>query len=367
VRVAITGADGFIGKNLSVGIREGGGVEVIPITRHCDEAAFRRALSSCDMIFHLAGVNRPSDPLEFEAGNVELTKALCRAVAEVGRELPIVFASSRRAGESTEYGRTKAVAEAVLIDFARRQGSSVHIFRLPNVFGKWCRPNYNSAIATFCYNIAHDLPISIVDPYDRLDIVHIDDVVEAFVNIMRRPAASGFHDVSPVHATTVGAIAEQIRGFHANRRASITTDLDSSLTQALYATYLSYLPSADLSRPLTIHSDARGSFGEILKTANSGQFSFFTAAPGMTRGNHYHHRKAEKFLVVEGEAVIQMRHIISDERLEIPLSGAVPVVVDTVPGWCHNITNTGSTTLVVLLWASEVFDPEHPDTIAQKV
>jgi UDP-2-acetamido-2,6-beta-L-arabino-hexul-4-ose reductase len=319
------------------------------------------------MIFHLAGVNRPSNPQEFETGNVELTKAVCRAVAGLGRKLPIVFASSRRAGEPTEYGRTKAAAEAVLIDFAERQGNPVHIFRLPNVFGKWCRPNYNSAIATFCHNVARELPISIVDPDARLDIVHIDDVVKAFVNIMQRPAASGFHDVSPVYATTVGAVAEQIRGFHASRRASIATDLSSSLTQALYATYLSYLPGAELSQPLTIHSDARGSFGEILKTANSGQFSFFTAAPGMTRGNHYHHRKAEKFLVVEGEAVIRMRHIVTDERLEIPLNGAVPVVVDTVPGWCHNITNTGSTTLVVLLWASEVFDPEHPDTIAQKV
>ena len=367
MRVVVTGADGFIGKNLSVRLLERA-VEVVPITRNSSEQEIRRAVEQSEAVFHIAGVNRSDDPLEFSKGNVQLTETVCDAIRAVKRsEVPVIFASSRRAGEDTEYGRTKAAAEAALVKLGEAHGNPVHIFRLPNVFGKWCRPGYNSVVATFCHNIARNLPIHVVDPDARIDLVHIDDVVTAFINIMLKPAPSGYHDASPVYETTVGKIAGQLQAFQANQAASMATELNDSFTQALYATYLSYLPSAEFGKTLTTHGDNRGFFGEILRTPNSGQFSVFTAQPGMTRGNHYHHRKAEKFVVVEGEAIIRMRHISSNETIAIPLCGAKPTIVDVVPGWCHNITNTGSTVLVALLWASEIFDPDRPDTIPLRV
>jgi UDP-2-acetamido-2,6-beta-L-arabino-hexul-4-ose reductase len=366
-RVVVTGADDFIGRNLGLRLRELNDFEVRPAEVGAAEE-LRAAVAAADAIVHLAGVHRPKDPAEFMPGNQGSVAALTEAVEASGRRIPIVLASSTHAAGDTPYGVSKKAAEDTLFAFARRTGNPAYVFRLANEFGKWCPPNYNSVVATFCHNLARGLPIVVNDAAAPLSLVYIDDVVDAIVDVLRSaPGGWGFRDAGPVYQTTVGAVADMIRRFHDDRDSGLIETVGVGLTRALYATYVASLPTEHFEYPLVSHTDPRGSFSEILKTRTSGQFSYFTALPGVTRGGHYHHTKTEKFLVVRGQALFRFRHMITGEVHEVRTSGETPVVVETVPGWTHDITNVGDETLISVLWANEIFDPQRPDTFQEKV
>lgn len=368
MKILITGANGFVGKNLVARLNERPGVEVLHFTRESTLEQLREQVGAADFIFHLAGVNRPTDPAEFVTGNAELTQTLCDLVAQGGRRIPVVYTSSIQAERDNPYGSSKRAAEKALTALAQAQREAVHIFRLPNVFGKWCRPNYNSAVATFCHNICRDLPIQINDPAAPLTLVYVDDLVDCFLRLLDcQDSTELFPRVEPEYATTVGALADQIRTFRNSRQSLVTERVGTGLVRALYATYVSYLPPESFSYSVPQYSDPRGVFVEMLKTPDCGQFSYFTARPGITRGGHYHHTKTEKFLVIKGAARFGFRHIFTDEYYFIETSGDKPEIVETVPGWAHDITNIGQEEMIVMLWANEIFDREHPDTYARPV
>lgn len=367
MRVLVTGAQGFIGKNLLVHLREKN-IETIFFTREMGSDQLAASLQIVDFVFHLAGVNRPKDVKEFAEGNQALTELLCQLIKESGRSIPILYTSSTQAEADNQYGQSKLGAENALLALVEQTTAPVYLYRLPNVFGKWSRPNYNSAVATFCNNIANDLPIQINDPNAVISLVYIDDVITDFVSRLEEKA-TGVHrpQIAPAYSITVGALAAQIAAFKESRSSMVTEAVGNGLVRALYSTYLSFLRPEQFSYPLTIHADTRGRFVEMLKTKDSGQFSFFTAHPGITRGGHYHHSKNEKFLVIQGAARFGFRHIGTGERYELLTDGGTPQVVETVPGWSHDITNVGETEMIVMLWANEIFDRQHPDTIAYKV
>jgi len=365
--VAVTGAGGFIGSNLVVQLREQG-MTVVPIPHDNDVAALQSLLGPADAVVHLAGVNRPADETEFATGNAGMTERLVTAVAAMGRPLPILYASSIQAALDNPYGRSKRDAELALEAYGRSSGAPIAIFRLPNVFGKWCRPNYNSVVATFCSNIAHGRPIGISDPARRLRLVYVDDVVARIIAVLSDPAMAGARpEVTPIYEISLGELAEQLERFRDSRQTLVTGAVGTGLLRALHATYLSYLDPADFAYPLTAHTDQRGSFVEMLRTPDAGQFSYFTARPGITRGGHYHHSKTEKFLVLHGAARFGFRHILTDQTYELVTTAEEARVVETIPGWAHDITNIGDETMVVMLWANETFDREHPDTVAARV
>jgi UDP-2-acetamido-2,6-beta-L-arabino-hexul-4-ose reductase len=371
VRVLITGADGFIGKNLRQHLAEQKGVEVVPFGRQDDPLILPKVLDKVDFVFHLAGVNRPQDPKEFQSGNSGLTQSLCDAVADIARErlrkIPVVYASSVQAAQDNPYGQSKRAAEDALFFLQREQGIAVHVFRLPNVFGKWCKPNYNSVVATFCHNLARGLPIAVNNPQAELQLVYIDDVVHTFLGLLHSTAPvvkAGYTDIAPVHSITVGELARTLQTFVESRATLLTPPVGQGLMRALYSTYISYLAPESFAYAVPAHADARGVFVEMLKTPDCGQFSFFTAHPGLTRGGHYHHSKTEKFLVIKGMARFKFRHMQTGQTHELITTGDRPEVVDTVPGWTHDITNIGDSEMVVMLWANEIFDRDRPDTVS---
>lgn len=372
MKVLITGAAGFVGRNLQLFLAERKDVEVVSFEREDSLDDLPSKLAGVEFVFHLAGVNRPQDPQEFVTGNTDLTSVLCeavgRAVRESGKAIPVIYTSSIQADRDNPYGQSKLGAEQVLRNAGQTFGFPVYLFRLPNVFGKWCRPNYNSAVATFCHNIARDLPIQVNDPAAPVTLVYIDDVVSRFIQLMDGAdpqfTPEGFVTVTPQYSTTVGELAGLIRSFRESRNTLITERVGTGLVRALYSTYVSYLPKEAFAYPVTQHGDARGVFVEMLKTPDCGQFSFFTAHPGITRGGHYHHTKTEKFLVIKGKARFKFRHMQSGECYELFTSGEKSEIVETVPGWTHDITNVGDDEMVVMLWANEIFDREHPDTFA---
>lgn len=370
MRVLITGANGFVGRNLQLRLRERRDVQVVCYTRDQQAGQLPGLLEGVDFVFHLAGVNRPQDPKEFTTGNTDLTRALCQAVAAAarskGKAIPILYTSSTQAAQDNVYGRSKREAEEALLAAGLDPLVPVHVFRLTNVFGKWCRPNYNSVVATFCHNVARDLPIQVNDPQAPLTLVYIDDVIDSFIQIMDgvvpMTSADGFATVQTQYATTVGELARLIRAFRDSRGSLVTERVGTGLVRALYATYVSYLPVEAFAYDLPQHVDRRGVFVEMLKTPDCGQFSFFTAHSGVTRGGHYHHSKTEKFLVIRGQALFRFRHMQTGQTHELQTCGDRPQVVETVPGWTHDITNTGTEDMVVMLWANEVFDQIRPDT-----
>jgi UDP-2-acetamido-2,6-beta-L-arabino-hexul-4-ose reductase len=368
MKVLVTGANGFIGKNLMAHLRERPAVETVTFVRGESAADLHAKVAAVDFIFHLAGVNRPQDDAEFAEGNTDLTRMLCEAVRRSGRQVPIVYASSIQADRDNLYGASKRAAEDALRELVNESGQTLSIYRLANVFGKWCRPNYNSAVATFCHNIAHDLPIQVNDPAAALRLVYVDDVVAAFLSrIDGVGSAEVFHEVAPVYETTVGELAGQLQAFKHSRDNMLTEPVGQGLVRALYSTYISYFTPEQFAYPLAKHEDPRGVFVEMLKTRDSGQFSYFTAHPGITRGGHYHHTKTEKFLVIKGSARFCFHHIDTGARHEYCTSGTAPEVVETIPGWSHDITNIGDEEMIVMLWANEIFDRQRPDTINYKV
>lgn len=372
MKVLITGANGFVGKNLQLQLAERQDVEVVCFTREHSVAQLPSLLQGVDFVFHLAGINRPQDPAEFVTGNADLTLALCDAVAGLaattGKKVPVVYTSSIQAARDNPYGLSKRAAEDALFALQREHGVPVHVFRLPNVFGKWCKPNYNSAVATFCHHIARDLPIQINDPAAPVTLVYVDDVLRRFIELMDGADAAldadGFALVAPQYTSTVGELASLIQTFKDSRQTLMTERVGTSLVRALYATFVSYLPVEAFAYPVPMYGDPRGVFAEMLKTPDCGQFSYFTAHPGITRGGHYHHSKTEKFLVIKGQARFKFRHMQTGESHELVTSGAKAEIVETVPGWTHDITNIGDDEMIVMLWANEVFDRQRPDTFA---
>jgi len=367
--VLVTGAAGFIGKNLVATLRRREGIELYALDLGASEAEWDEALARAEVIFHLAGVNRPPAPEQYEAGNAGLTRDLCARLRQLGRAPTFVLSSSVQAELDNPYGRSKRRAEEEVARFAADSGGRAVIFRLKNVFGKWCRPNYNSVVATFCHHIARGLPITISDAARELALIYIDDVVEAFLRILDEPPAPGceYREVRPVYSTTLGALAATIEGFRAMRHTLVLPDFSDPFARSLYATYLSYLPEDGFAYPLEVKADARGCLAEFIKSPHAGQVFVSRTRPGITRGNHYHHTKVEKFLVVEGEAAIRFRHILSGQVLTYRVSGTDLKVVDIPPGYTHSIQNVGAGEMVVLFWASEMFDPERPDTVYEEV
>ena len=371
-RILVTGANGFIGKNLVVRLNELSNVSVSTFVRCDDPALLPQLVSQVDKVVHLAGENRPADDLAFEQVNAGLTSDLCEAIQQTfrstGRHVPLVLASSTQAELGSPYGRSKLSAEVAVQKLSKETGNPCVIFRLLGVFGKWCKPNYNSVVATFCHNIARDLPIQIDDQAVSLRLVYVDDVVTALLAALENPAL-GFSQgkVELEYSTTLGELSKQIRAFSNCRSSLITERVGTGFVRALYATYVSYLPPEKFSYSVTQHTDPRGVFVEMLKTPDCGQFSYFTANPGITRGGHYHHTKTEKFLVIRGEALFRFHHVLTNEVVELKTSGTTPEIVDTIPGWSHDITNVGRDEMVVILWANENLDRKKPDTVASKV
>lgn len=369
MKVLITGANGFVAKNLHSHLSERKNIEVVVFTRDHAIDDLPKIVQDVNFIFHLAGVNRPKNEEEFKLGNADLTVALCSAIEATGRTIPVVFGSSIQAELDNPYGQSKLIAEQALKKFYENTGCPVYIFRLSNVFGKWCKPNYNSAVATFCHNISRNIPININDESSIIHLVYIDDVINDFISILDGTTVTNdvYCNVDPVYEITVGKLVKKLNKFKLSRENLLTERVGKGLDRALYSTYLSYLPPDEFSYDLVKHEDSRGVFVEMLKTKDSGQFSFFTAHPGITRGGHYHHSKNEKFLVLKGEAIFKFRHIMTDEFYDLKVSGNEPTVVETVPGWSHDITNIGMDEMIVMLWANEVFDNNNPDTYTRSL
>lgn len=368
MRVILTGSGGFMGKNAMVRLREAGITDVMELHRDATDAQMDEAAAAGDAVLHLAGVNRPPSEAEFASGNATYTERLAKALLKSGRALPVIYASSIQATLDNPYGRSKRAAEEALQRYSEASQASVYLFRLPNVFGKWSRPNYNSAIATFCHNLARGLPIQIHDAAAPLRLIYVDDVLGHFIDIMLDPAGPvGILTPRPIYETTVGEVAATIQSFVDSRATLLSARVGTGLTRALYATYVSFLPPAAFEYTVPRHTDPRGAFVEMLKTPDSGQFSYFTSHPGVTRGEHYHHSKTEKFLVIRGKAHFGFRNVETGEVHELVVEGGQGRIVETSPGWTHNVTNIGDTELIVMLWANEIFDRDRPDTFAMKV
>ncbi len=367
-KVLVTGSKGFVGRNLCAVLRKREDVELYEYNVNSKPAELDSALEKVDYIIHLAGVNRPKDPGEFETGNAGFLKEICLKLQESGRTPKIIFSSSIQAELDNSYGVSKRRAEKMLEGFAKDAGAECVVYRFKNLFGKWCKPNYNSVTATFCHNIANDLPIQISDPDYKIDLTHIDEVVSAFSNEME-PGTHGFRFADPLSSKriTLGELARKIKSFRDMRTSLVLPDFGDKFKRVLYGTYLSYLNEKEFEYELEKKSDERGSLAEFIKSSSMGQIFVIRTKPGITRGDHYHHTKTEKFLVVEGKGIIRFRHIEGDNILEYAVSGEKYQVVDIPPGYTHSIENTGNGVLVTLFWASEMFDPKKPDTCFEKV
>jgi len=369
MHVLVTGAAGFVGRNLSVALSRRGYVSVTLHDADAAPGALDEALSRADAIFHLAGVNRPSRLEAFEEVNTGFTRAILTRLEALGRRPLIVFSSSTQAEQDNPYGRSKRAAEEALASFSQTTGAPVRIFRLPGVFGKWCRPNYNSVVATFCHNIARDLPIEVSDPRKTVTLVHVDDVVASFLTELddSTPGGAAWRGVEPAFTVTLGDLERHLRAFRAARQSLHVPDCSDPFVRRLYGTYQSYVPATGLAYELESHTDARGVLAEMVKSPHSGQIFISRTKPGVTRGNHYHDLKVERFFVIEGDAVIRFRPVGGSAVTEYRVSGSRWQVVEIPPGYTHSIENVGTSDLVVLFWACEPFDPGRPDTFPLEV
>jgi len=365
--VLVTGSSGFIGSNLVARLAQDESVEILRLDRNSPWDELERALPRIDFIFHLAGINRPKCEEEFQDGNVDLTRKLLDALIERGMKTPVLLSSSTQAERDNAYGNSKRQAEDLVKAYGETSGAPVFIYRLPNAFGKWCRPHYNSVVATFCHQIANGEPIQVSDRSAKLSLAYVDDIVTSFIAKITALQSNTDCLIPVIYQTTLGELADTLHGFHESRSNLFVPDCASGFERAFYATFLSYLPRKEFSYKLKSHCDERGAFTELVKTRNSGQFSISTSKPGITRGNHFHHTKNEKFIVIKGEAVIRFRDIRSDDVFEYPVSGTQPEVVDVPPGYTHNITNTGSGEMILAIWVNEAFDPANPDTYFEQV
>lgn len=366
MQILITGAKGFMGRNLTCALRsERPQEQLLLIDADSTAEEVRAAAQSADFVFHLAGVNRPEKQEDFMQGNRDFTQSLMAALAE-GKKPPVLLSSSIQAALDNPYGQSKRAAEEAVRAYGERTGAPVYLYRLPNVFGKWSRPHYNSAIATFCYNTARGLPITVSDPAVRLRLCYIDDVVAECLRALDGKAAQaedGLCRVEPEHQILLGDLADQIASFRDMRNRLDVPDQSDPLTAKLYATYLSFLPQEDFARTPTIHADERGYFAELIHMQGHGQVSVNVSRPHITKGEHWHHTKHEKFIVLSGEGVIRFRKPEESTVIVYHVSGDTPKIVDIPPGYTHNIENTGDTDMITLMWANECFNPAAPDTI----
>lgn len=368
MQILVTGSKGFIGKNLVTQLSQSESYQIDTFDRDDDILTLESKILHADAIFHLAGENRPNDDKEFDIINHQLTKKLCQVVKSLNKNIPIIFSSSTQAKKENLYGKSKLAAENVLLELSKITGCPVIIYRLPGVFGKWSKPNYNSVVATFCYNIANQLPVKINDPNTLLNLVYIDDVIKSFIQSLSNiDNKDQWNSVSPVYSITLQELAEKIQLFFNSRNTLITERVGGGLTRALYATYLSFLAPNQFKYDLPSFPDERGVFAEVLKTKDSGQVSFFTTLPGVTRGQHFHHSKSEKFIIIKGKARFRFRHLITNERFEVFSSSDKLEIVETIPGWVHDITNVGENKMIAMLWANEIFDRNQPDTISSEI
>ena len=365
--VLVTGSEGFIGKNLILRLQELGNVAIKFFDKEDNIETLKKYLQESDFIFHLAGVNRPENVEEFEKGNVGLTKILIKLLKEMDKKIPIVLTSSIQAGLDNPYGKSKKRAEDELIKYSKRNRVPVYIYRLLNVFGKWSRPNYNSVVSTFCYNISHNLDIMISDTEKELELVYIDDVVNEFVSLLSSEVENiekRFYKINRTFKITLRELADKIYQIRDIRKTLIVPDLSDDFAKFLHATYLSYLDKDDFSYEMDSKEDNRGDFTELIKSESFGQVSISRSKKGVIRGNHYHNTKNEKFCVIKGEAVIKLRNILDDKIISYYVSDKKMEVIDIPPGYAHSIENLtdGDGEMILLIWANEVFDPENPDT-----
>ena len=364
MKIVVTGSNGFIGKNLIVRLQCLEDVEIVQITRQTQLRDFSELLKEANVIYHLAGVNRPKNEKEFIKGNIDLTRTLIESI-EPSNCPVFVLSSSTQAAMDNAYGTSKKSAEELVKDATNKGRIQGVIFRLPGVFGKWSRPNYNSVISTFCHNVAHGKPLEIRDSSYTFPVVYIDDVVEQFLEQIGKGLISStcrFEEIRTVFNVSLGFLAEIISSFPSNRETLIAPAVGDTITKYLYSTYLSYLPENKFAYPMELKVDNRGDLFEWIKSETFGQVFISTTKPGITRGNHFHHTKTEKFLVIRGEAVIRFRHVLSHKVIEYQVNGKEPMVVDIPTGYTHNITNIGDSELITLFWANEIFDQNRTDT-----
>ena len=368
MKVLVTGANGFIGKNLSIWLKRND-IDVLAIDidnlSKLDEYALQ-----ADFIVHLAGINRPMDVKEFYGGNLNSIVKLVDILKNNKKKTPILLSSSTQAECDNDYGKSKKMGEDFLFDYQNKTGNPVYIYRFQNVFGKWCRPNYNSVVATFCYNIANGLDISVNNPNIVKEFVYIDDICKTILDLIKSEDYKGSNKIltiKPSYLLSIGELANIIKSFKESRDNLIVPNMDNGIVSKLYATYLSYLPTNQFIYDLNMHVDNRGSFTEFIKTLNSGQVSVNVGKPGIVKGNHFHHTKNEKFLVVKGTCSIKFRKIDSEDVIEYIVSGDKLQVVDIPTGYTHSITNIGQDDSITIMWASESFDPNNPDTYFEEV
>lgn len=365
MKILVTGAKGFIGKNLCQTLLQKE-YEVIEFDRSTT-IPLKELVKEADFIMHLAGINRPKNVSEFKEGNVGLTDQLIQLIKDENRNIPLLISSSIQAERDNEYGRSKKEAEDLIFAYAKETGNDVFIYRLDNAFGKWCRPNYNSVVATFCYNIAHDLEIQVNDPNVVIPFVYIDDICEGFISCIGKKGSDQYLSIRPCYDVKLGTLAELLYSFKESRKSLKVPNMEEGFETKLYSTYLSYLKEDDFGYDLVSHCDQRGSFTEFLKSDDRGQVSVNISHPGIVKGNHWHHSKNEKFLVVSGEGVIRFRKIGEEQVIEYYVNGDHLQVIDIPTGYTHNIENVGTTDMVTIMWANEQFDPNHPDTYYEEV
>ena len=368
--VLVTGSNGFIGRNLIQNLsRKKAEYKIITFGRDNSLKDLKSSLAQADFVYHLAAVNRTKDEKDFERVNVGLTKQIVDILIDMNRKVNIVMTSSVQALEDNPYGKSKKAAEDILKDYSNKIKASVYIYRLPNVFGKWGRPNYNSVVSTFCYNITHEKDIWISDENKEIELVYIDDVVREFTRLLevQDVGKTEFFEVKPTFKITLGELAKIIKNFHEERKQSIVPNFSDEFIKRLYPTYLSYLDKNNLSQTLELKTDERGSLFELIKSKQFGQIFISTTKPGYVRGNHYHDSKVEKFCLIKGKAIIKLRNLLTQENISYEVSDQKIEIVDIPPGYTHSIQNIGKDEMIVLFWSDEIFDPQNPDTYYEKV
>lgn len=367
--VLVTGSNGFIARNLIQRLKELNRYNIIEFSRHNTLDELSRAVEGAHIIYHLAGVNRPERIKDFEKDNAGLTQTITDCIKKSDRNIPIVFSSSMQANSDNPYGRSKKKAEEILIDFAKSTGNELYIFRLPNIFGKWSRPNYNSVVATFCYNISHNLNIEISDESKEINLAYIDEVCEAFIDILKGNVNNSnyYCDLKRSYKVTLGELARKIYTIKDINETAIVPDLSDDFTRFIYATFLSYAHKEDLKYEVEMKTDSRGWLAELIKSKEMGQIFISKSYKGVVRGNHYHHTKVEKFCVICGKALIKLTNINTEEVLEYFVSGDKIEIIDIAPGYNHSIENLSEGEMTLLIWANEIFNSDRPDTYYEEV
>lgn len=363
MKVLVTGTSGFIAKNLISSLKTTPNIEIFTYSKDTSENELENMIDNVEFIYHIAGVNRPKNKEDFYQGNTGLTQLIIDMIERKGKKIPILLSSSKQVGNGSDYAKSKEQSENIILEYSKRNNINCFIYRLPNVFGKWSKPNYNSVIATWCYNITRDLEILVNNKETELELAYIGDVVHSFLDrLYVNQSNEIFYTINNTYIKTLGEIEDLLIQFKQSRKTLLIPKIAKGFERVLYATYLSYLPTDKFSYKLDGNKDNRGTFYEILKTLESGQLGISTTKPGITRGNHYHHTKNEKFLVLKGEALIELRDINSKKVIQYCVSGDDLEIVEMIPGYTHNITNTGSEEMVLLIWANESYNPNQPDT-----